>query len=75
MDLAYDNIAKEALPKDAEQSSEKKPETQPSLNEDIQEAYRAISSSSWGSWLGGQVGKVVKQVNKHRPENEASAFQ
>ncbi|KAK7753891.1 hypothetical protein SLS62_004257 [Diatrype stigma] len=65
MDLAYDNIAKESLPDDAERSSssssEKKPEPSSTLNEDIQEAYRAFSSSPWGTWLGGQVGKVVKQ--------------
>lgn len=66
MDLAYDNIAKESLPNDAEQSSssEKKPEPSSTLNEDIQEAYRAFSSSPWGTWLGGQVGKVVKQVRR-----------
>lgn len=72
MDLAYDNIAKESLPKDAEPSSssasastssaDKKPEPQSTLNDDIQEAYRAFSNSPWGTWLGGQVGKVVKQV-------------
>ncbi|EMR64513.1 putative bsd domain-containing protein [Eutypa lata UCREL1] len=64
MDLAYDNIVKESLPKDDEpssSSSEKKPEPQATLNDDIQEAYRAFSSSPWGTWLGGQVGKVVKQ--------------
>lgn len=69
MDLAYDNIAKETLPKDAEEessSSQKKPEPQATLNEDIQEAYRAFSNSPWGTWLGGQVGKVVKQVGEQR---------
>jgi hypothetical protein len=72
MDLVYDNIAKESLPKDAEPSSSsaaasasddnKKPEPQSTINDDIQEAYRAFSNSPWGTWLGGQVGKVVKQV-------------
>lgn len=70
MDLAYDNIVKESLPKDDEpssSSSEKKPEPQATLNDDIQEAYRAFSSSPWGTWLGGQVGKVVKQVSERHP--------
>ncbi|KAI5922906.1 hypothetical protein F4810DRAFT_244946 [Camillea tinctor] len=66
MDLAYDHIAEESLPKEnnnsnnnRDQSSDKKPES--TLNEDIQEAYRAFSTSTWGTWLGGTVGKVVKQ--------------
>jgi hypothetical protein len=61
MDLAYDHIVEQSLPKDSnEESSNRQPES--TLNQDIQEAYRAFSSSSWGSWLGGTVGKVVKQV-------------
>lgn len=70
MDLAYDHIVEQSLPKEEGrsggdgQSSDRKPES--TLNEDLQEAYRAFSSSSWGSWLGGTVEKVVKQVcNKH----------
>ncbi|KAI1443809.1 BSD-domain-containing protein [Annulohypoxylon stygium] len=68
MDIAYDHITEEALPKDGNEnrdgnqnaeSSQKKPEH--TLNEDLQEAYRAFSSSSWGTWLGGTVGNVIKQ--------------
>ncbi|KAF2963682.1 hypothetical protein GQX73_g9887 [Xylaria multiplex] len=65
MDLAYDHIVEQSLPKEDSgsnnngQSSDRKPES--TLNEDLQEAYRAFSSSSWGSWLGGTVEKVVKQ--------------
>ncbi|KAI1472758.1 BSD-domain-containing protein [Daldinia caldariorum] len=70
MDIAYDHIAEEALPKNSKdndassssesaESSRKKPEH--TLNEDLQEAYRAFSSSSWGTWLGGTVGNVIKQ--------------
>ncbi|KAK6063161.1 BSD domain-containing protein [Seiridium cupressi] len=62
MDLAYDQIAADALPKDNEPGSENKnAEQQPTLNEDLQEAYKAISSSAWGSRLGGFFGTVVKQ--------------
>jgi hypothetical protein len=67
MDLAYDYIAESNLRRDgndeATSTTDKKTEPQASLNEDIQEAYRAISNSPWGSWLGGQVGNVVKQVS------------
>ncbi|KAI2472910.1 BSD-domain-containing protein [Annulohypoxylon bovei var. microspora] len=68
MDLAYDHIAEEALPKDGNEnrdgnrnaeSSQNNPEH--TLNEDLQEAYRAFSSSTWGTWLGGTVGNVIKQ--------------
>lgn len=76
MDLAYDHIVEESLPKDdnrsdtAGQSSERKPES--TLNEDLQEAYRAFSSSSWGTWLGGTVEKVVKQVRMRNASNNAA---
>lgn len=69
MDLAYDHIVEESLPKDdggqadSGQSPSRKPES--TLNEDLQEAYRAFSSSSWGSWLGGTVERVVKQVRNN----------
>ncbi|KAI2633483.1 BSD-domain-containing protein [Xylaria nigripes] len=66
MDLAYDHIVEESLPKDdstssggGQSSSDRKPES--TLNEDLQDAYRAFSTSSWGSWLGGTVERVVKQ--------------
>ncbi|KAI0168962.1 BSD-domain-containing protein [Hypoxylon sp. FL1284] len=69
MDLAYDHIAEESLPKDSERDS--KEDTSPqdasskqpehTLNEDLQDAYRAFSSSPWGTWLGGHVGNVIKQ--------------
>jgi hypothetical protein len=64
MDLAYDHIAEQSLPKEdggsGSNGQTSKPES--TLNEDLQQAYRAFSSSSWGSWLGGTVEKVVKQV-------------
>lgn len=64
MDLAYDQIAADALPKDNEEqgSESKKPQQQASINEELQEAYKAISTSAWGSRLGGFFGTVVKQV-------------
>lgn len=33
-----------------------------SLNEELQQAYKAISSSPWGARLGAFVGTVKKQV-------------
>jgi hypothetical protein len=69
MDLAYDHIQEEALKQEAEKSNEeKKPDS--TLNDDFQEAYRAISASPWGAKLGGFFGNVVKQVccdNPHLP--------
>jgi hypothetical protein len=62
MDLAYDRIAEESFPKVEDQS--KQPDS--TLNEDLQEAYKAISSSAWGSKLGGFFGNVVKQVSQPR---------
>lgn len=62
MDLAYDHIQESALAPDQTASTEKaEPST---LNTDFQEAYKAISSSPWGSKLGGFFGSVVKQVGQ-----------
>ena len=61
MDLAYDHIQEEALKQEAiEKGEQKNPES--TLNDDFQEAYRAIFSSPWGAKLGGFFGSVVKQV-------------
>lgn len=66
MDLAYDHIQEEALKQEAEKSTEqKKPDS--TLNDDFQEAYRAISASPWGAKLGGFFGNVVKQVCSDTP--------
>lgn len=74
MDLAYDQIAADALPKDNEESSsDNKPEPS-TLNEDLQEAYRAISTSAWGSRLGGFFGTVVKQVRANLHQDTAVPF-
>ncbi|KAK3941637.1 BSD domain-containing protein 1-B [Diplogelasinospora grovesii] len=64
MDLAYDHIQEESFPKDPEDtpsSGDKKPEQQTSLNSELQDAYRAFSSSPWGARIGGFFGTVVKQ--------------
>jgi hypothetical protein len=64
MDLAYDHIQEESLAQDeAANPAAKKPES--TLNDDFQEAYKAISSSPWGAKLGGFFGNVVKQVGRY----------
>lgn len=66
MDLAYDHIAEEALPKEDEAKSPSAKgateQQQNTLNADFQEAYKAFSSSPWGAKIGGFFGTVVKQV-------------
>lgn len=62
MDLAYDHIQESALsPDESAENGGKRPEPS-TLNTDFQEAYKAISSSSWGTRLGGFFGSMVKQV-------------
>ncbi|OAQ73889.1 BSD domain-containing protein [Pochonia chlamydosporia 170] len=63
MDLAYDHIQENAYPQDREESNETPtPEHQEaSLNNDLQDAYKAISSSAWGMKIGGFLGTVMKQ--------------
>ena len=75
MDIAYDHIQESAFPATTAEDrttspsgsnnssgNASKPATQPkSLNEDLQDAYRAFSSSPWGARIGGFLGSVVKQ--------------
>ncbi|KAL2197813.1 hypothetical protein P885DRAFT_76520 [Corynascus similis CBS 632.67] len=63
MDIAYDHIQESNFPEEPSesQSADKKPATQTSLNADLQDAYRAFSSSPWGARIGGFFGTVVKQ--------------
>jgi hypothetical protein len=63
MDLAYDHIQESALSPDESAEKAEKAEQSSTLNKDFQEAYRAISSSPWGTKLGGFFGSVVKQVS------------
>jgi hypothetical protein len=63
MEIAYDHIQEEILAPD--QSNRKGKEAEKpteSLNEEFQEAYRAISSSPWGVRFGSLIGTVKKQV-------------
>lgn len=73
MDLAYDHIQEEAFrrdtPKPGEKSSE---EPQPSLNTEIQDAYKAFSASPWGAKIGGFLGNMVKQVRNLRNHRGAA---
>jgi hypothetical protein len=76
MDTAYDHIAEENFPKEPEPKPERVDaagdaaseavagEAPPgSLNEEFQEAYKALSSSPWGMKIGGLWGTVKKAVS------------
>ncbi|KJZ78473.1 hypothetical protein HIM_01864 [Hirsutella minnesotensis 3608] len=58
MDLAYDHIQQDAF---SQEQGSSDPNQESSLNSDIQDAYKAISSSAWGIKIGGFLGNVVKQ--------------
>ncbi|SCN76525.1 related to DOS1 protein [Fusarium fujikuroi] len=59
MDLAYDHITEDGYAKKTEEP--KSPQPQSTLNEDLQDAYKAFSNSPWGARIGGFFGNVVKQ--------------
>ncbi|KEY66850.1 hypothetical protein S7711_05204 [Stachybotrys chartarum IBT 7711] len=63
MDLAYDHIQEDAYAKEESGSkdSDKNDHQQSSLNNDLQDAYKAFSNSPWGARIGGFFGNVVKQ--------------
>jgi hypothetical protein len=58
MDIAYDHILESSVAEE----QQNRPAQQSSLNADLQDAYRTISSSAWGARIGGFLGSVVKQV-------------
>ncbi|KAJ6442114.1 Nitronate monooxygenase [Purpureocillium lavendulum] len=65
MDLAYAHIAETAGAQEQNDSADTPKADQEqqssSLEADIQDAYKAISSSAWGVKIGGFFGNVVKQ--------------
>ncbi|CAN8097973.1 unnamed protein product [Discula destructiva] len=72
MDLAYDHIVEESLPKEDDGKKNRNQaegtgeagtaeQTQNSLNAELQDAYKAFSASPWGARIGGFFGTVVKQ--------------
>ncbi|OLN86155.1 BSD domain-containing protein C22A12.14c [Colletotrichum chlorophyti] len=69
MDLAYDHIQESSLPKDADKKTGDTKDTKPdqpqsSLNDDLQEAYKALSTSAWGMRIGGFLGNAGQSVYK-----------
>lgn len=67
MDSAYDHIQEESYPQDPptpkQQPGESSSTAQPSnFNTEVQEAYKAISSSPWAARLGGFWQTAKKQV-------------
>ncbi|KAF6833589.1 BSD domain-containing protein C22A12.14c [Colletotrichum plurivorum] len=66
MELAYDHIQESNLPKDDDKrkgdpKDPKADQPQSSLNDDLQDAYKALSTSAWGMRIGGFLGNAVKQ--------------
>lgn len=62
MDLAaYDLLQENAVTSDTDKAENQ--QGQSTLNNDIQDAYKAFSSSPWGAKIGGFFGSVVKQVS------------
>lgn len=66
MDSAYDQINQSALTPDERGRTQQQNPGASTLNNDFQEAYKAISSSPWGAKLGGFFGSVVKQARSSR---------
>jgi hypothetical protein len=71
MDSAYDHIQEESYPQDPTKQQaggdSTHQETASNFNAEIQDAYKAISSSPWAARLGGFFGTVKKQVGGPRP--------
>ncbi|TKA77899.1 hypothetical protein B0A55_03343 [Friedmanniomyces simplex] len=62
MDIAYDHVQKEALSPSEEHAQRAiAEETSTNLNADLQQAFQAVSSSPWGSRLGGWFSQARKQ--------------
>lgn len=68
MDTAYDHVQQESYPeaKTPQPEDSSRQETA-NINTEIQDAYKAISSSPWAARLGGFLGSVKKQVRQQQP--------
>lgn len=67
MEIAYDHIQEEILAPAPDQSDWKGKDAEKpteSLNEEFQEAYKAVSNSPWGVRFGSLLGSVKKQVDE-----------
>lgn len=66
MDVAYDHQFSENITAPAAVATEKGKEPEhpekESLNEELSQAYKAISNSPWGARFGAFMGTVKKQV-------------
>lgn len=62
MDLLYDHIQEDVYAREQDEAAKREGEKEPTLNHEIQDAYKAFSASPWGSRIGGFLGNVVKQV-------------
>ncbi|KAH7381324.1 hypothetical protein DE146DRAFT_282772 [Phaeosphaeria sp. MPI-PUGE-AT-0046c] len=69
MDSAYDHIQEESYPQDPTKQraggTSTHQETTNNFNAEIQDAYKAISSSPWAARLGGFLGTVKKQGEQY----------
>ncbi|OCK75189.1 BSD-domain-containing protein [Lepidopterella palustris CBS 459.81] len=67
MDAAYDHIQEKTFPDDEAPPEDKDAAQKHSsdFNSEIQEAYKAISSSPWAARLGGFLGTVKKQGEQY----------
>ncbi|KAF2279750.1 uncharacterized protein EI97DRAFT_430768 [Westerdykella ornata] len=68
MDSAYDHIQEESYPEDPlpqQQSNEGSTPQTNDFNTELQDAYKAISSSPWAARLGGFLGSVKKQGEQY----------
>ncbi|KAF1912000.1 hypothetical protein BDU57DRAFT_505844 [Ampelomyces quisqualis] len=69
MDSAYDHLQDESYPQDPTKQGvggdSTHQETANNLNAEIQDAYKAISSSPWAARLGGFLGTVKKQGEQY----------
>lgn len=62
MDVAYDHVQEEALsPSEERQQRAQSEATGANLNAEFQQAYQAVSSSPWGTKLGGWFSQARKQ--------------
>lgn len=67
MDVAYDHaFQEEVAPTDTTNTGKELQPPKESLNEEFQQAYKAISASPWGARFGAFVGSVKKQVCSYR---------
>lgn len=75
MDVAYDHITEESLPDTTKSDEGNDAHPKSNVNDEFQEAFKAVSASPWGMKLGGWISQARKQGETYYQDLQKEATQ